>query len=108
MSRYLIVTSRDLYEYASSSSVLELAGSLRNRGHEVTLYLVENGALAARQGAQLASRLSDLSRAGVTVLVEDVSAKARGIERVAEGVRLSTMDELADLIVDGCDKVIWY
>ena len=108
MSRYLIVTSRDLYEYASSSQVLELAGALKNRGHEVTLYLIENGVLAARRGAHLAARLSDLSRAGVTVLAEDVSAKARGIEQLADGVRLSNMDELADLIVDGCDKVIWY
>jgi sulfur relay (sulfurtransferase) complex TusBCD TusD component (DsrE family) len=56
----------------------------------------------------LAARLSELSRTGVTVLAEDVSARARGIEQVAEGVRLSTMDELADLIVDGCEKVIWY
>jgi|DewCreStandDraft_1066081.scaffolds.fasta_scaffold05378_7 sulfur relay protein TusB/DsrH len=108
MSRYLIVTSRDLHEYASSSYILELAGSLKNRGHEVTLYLVENGVLAARKGAQLAARLNELSRAGVTVLAEDVSAKARGIEQLAEGVRLSNMDELADLVVDGCDKVIWY
>lgn len=108
MSRYVIVTSRDLHEYASSPYILELAGSLKNRGHEVTLYLIENGVLAARQGAQLGRRLSELSRAGVAILAEDISAKARGIEQLAEGVRLSNMDELADLIVDGCDKVIWY
>ena len=108
MSKYLIIESRDLMEYAESGFVLNLASQLKKKGHEATLYLVENGALAARKGSDQAAKLTALSKEGVKVLVEDLSLKVRGVKERAEGVSESNMDALADLILNDADKVLWY
>ncbi|MBI3951420.1 MAG: DsrE family protein [Acidobacteria bacterium] len=108
MARYLLIDSRDLREYRGSQYILDLAASLKNKGNDVTLYLVENGALAARKGSELGSTLTGLAKNGITILAEDISLKARGISETAEGVKTSNMDELADFIVSGSDKLMWY
>ena len=108
MAKFLIVESRDLMEYRESDFVLNLASSLKKKGNETTLYLVENGVLAARKGSEDASKLTALSKEGVKVLAEDLSLNMRGVKDRAEGVSESTMDALADLVLDGADKVIWY
>ncbi len=108
MAHYLLVNSRDLQEYAGSGYILKLAAALRKRGNDVTLYLVENGVLAARKGAVANGGLTDLSRQGVKILAEDLSLKTRGVQKLADGVAESTMDALADLVAGGADKVTWY
>ena len=108
MARYLFINSRDSYEYANSENLFQLAEQLRKRGNEVTLFLVENGVLAARNGSVGGKRFGSLKQQGLRVLAEDISLKARGIDRPADGVDVSNMDELAELIVTGSDKVMWY
>lgn len=108
MARYLIVESRDPREYRGSAYILTLAGKLKDMGHDVTVYLIENGVLAAKNGSKAGKALFDLSTRGVKLLAEDVSLKARGIGQIVQGVTTSTIDQLADLLVDGCDKVIWH
>ena len=108
MARYLIVGSRDLMEYKESDFALNLATSLKKKGNDTTLFLLENGVLAARKGSETAARLTALSKEGVTVLAEDLSLKLRGVKERAEGITESNMDALADLILNGADKVIWY
>lgn len=108
MPKFLIVESRDLMEYKESDFALNLASSLKKKGNDTTLYLIENGVLAARKGSEVASRLTTLSREGVQVLAEDLSLKMRGVKERTEGVSESNMDALADLILNGADKVIWY
>ena len=108
MSRYLIVGSRDLMEYKESDFALNVASSLKKKGNEATLFLVENGVLAARKGSDVAAKLTALSKEGVKVLAEDLSLKMRGVKERAEGVSESNMDALAELVLNGADKVIWY
>lgn len=108
MSRYLLVNSRDLHEYSASGSILDLATQLQSRGNSVTLYLVENGVLAARQGSTFGKALGELASKGVRILAEDLALRVRGITRLSTDVAQSNIDELADLVVDGSDKVIWY
>ena len=108
MSRYLIVDSRDIQEYTGGAYIMNLTGKLRQKKHDVTLFLIENGVLAARKGSRSAAKLGELSKGGTKVLAEDISCKARGVAVLADGVASGTMDQLADLIVDGSDKVIWY
>ena len=106
--RYLLVDSRDLQEYSGSDFILQTAAGLKQKGNEVTLYLIENGVLAARKGAAVSKRLSETAKAGVKVLAEDSSLLTRGVTALADGVDKATLDTLADLVVDGCDQVIWY
>ena len=108
MSKFLIVGSRDLMEYKESDFALNVASQLKKKGHETTLFLIENGALSARKGSEGAARLTALSKEGVNVLAEDLSLKMRGVKERAEGISESNMDALAELILNGADKVIWY
>lgn len=108
MARYLIVESRDLQEYTGGKFLLNLTENLQGRGNTVNLFLVENGVLAARKGAEAGARLTALAKKGTSVLAEEAACKARGIGSLAEGVVTGTMDQLADLIVDDTDKVLWY
>lgn len=108
MSTFLIVGSRDFMEYKESDFALNMASQLKKKGHDTTLFLIENGALAARKGSEVAARLTALSKEGVKVLAEDLSLKMRGVKERTEGVAESNMDALADLILNGADKVIWY
>jgi sulfur relay protein TusB/DsrH len=108
MARYLIVDSRDLTEYTSGRYIQKVAGKLKEDGNEVTVFLVENGVLAARRGAEVGKNLTDLSKRGAKIMADDVSCKARGITQLSDGVAQSNMDQLADLIAEGSDKVLWY
>lgn len=108
MARYLIVDSRDLTEYTSASYLQKVVGKLKEKGNDVTLFLIENGVIAARKGGAIGKNLSDLSKQGARIMADDISCKARGIANLADGVNQGTMDQLADMIAEGSDKVIWY
>ena len=108
MSKFLIVESRDLMEYGESDFALNLARQLKKSGHESTLFLIENGALSARKGSAASTKLTALSKEGVKILAEDLSLKMRGVKEKSEGISESNMDTLAELILNGTDKVIWY
>jgi len=108
MARYLIVDSRDLTEYTSGQFLQKIARKLKENGNEVTLFLIENGVIAARKGADIGKGLTELTRRGTRVLAEDVSCRSRGISQLADGLTQSNMDQLADLIAEGSDKILWY
>ncbi len=108
MARYLIVESRDLHEYTSGRYIQKVAGKLKDNGNDVTMFLIENGVLAARKGSEVGKNLSELAKRGTKVLAEDVSCNSRGVKQLADGISTSNIDQLADLIAEGCDKVLWY
>ena len=108
MARYLIVDSRDLTEYTGAKFIQKAAAQLQSAGNEVTLFLIENGVIAARRGSDVGGELTALTQGGVRIVVDDVSCSARGIRQFADGVTSSNIDHLADLIVEGSDKVLWY
>jgi sulfur relay (sulfurtransferase) DsrF/TusC family protein len=82
MSEYLLIESRDDFEFADVAYFYDLAGGLAKEGHEVTLFLVQNGVLPARPSAH-SQRLARLAEQGVAVLpiyyVEEDAAE-RGLE----------------------------
>jgi len=108
MGRLLVVESRDLTEYAAARSLPLLVEELCQKGHDVTLFLVENGVIAARRGAAAGLSFDALSDTGAHILADDVSCRARGIRELAPGVCPSDLDHLADKIADGFDNILWY
>ena len=108
MKRFLVVESRDLTEYVSGDKFLSLVEGLGKNGNEVVLFLLENGVIAARKGADTGRSLSHLAIQGTKVYAEDVSCRARGITALAEGVRVSSLDFLADSLAEGFDNIVWY
>src|SRR5215831_12309331 len=99
MSKYVLVESRDPFESGDVPYYYDLAMSLARKGHVVTLFLVQNGVLPARQGP----------RSDGAVLADDFSLRERGIpdDRLAVGVQRAPLDRVLDLLGEGC-KTLWH
>lgn len=105
MSRYLLMASRSPWESAAGNEPYRLARDLAAAGHEVTLFLVQNGVLAARAGAHDAG-LESVGAA--TVLADDFSLRERAIPSggLRPGIRAAAIDVAADQIARGA-RAIW-
>jgi sulfur relay (sulfurtransferase) complex TusBCD TusD component (DsrE family) len=108
MSRYLFIESRDPFESNDVAFAYELAAGLAKAGHEVTVFLVQNGVLPARRGAR-AEDLRAVLRAGVKVVADDFSLAERGIDpaRLAAGIEPAPIDLVVDHLAAG-DKTLWH
>ena len=52
MARYLLIESRDPFEFADTNYMYDLAGDLSAKGNNVTLFLVQNGVFCARRNVK--------------------------------------------------------
>ena len=109
MTNYLFIESRDPFESRDTRFVEETAVTLKRAGHEVTVFLVQNGVLATRSNAQT-NFLSCLTRAGVNILVDDFSLTERGIQPadLLHGVRPANIETLVEALVQENTKAIWH
>ncbi|MEO8436293.1 MAG: DsrE family protein [Pyrinomonadaceae bacterium] len=109
MSNYIFIESRDPFESRDTQFVETTATALKQRGHEVTVFLVQNGVLASRRNAS-DSYLSRLSAAGVNLLADDFSLCERGIQsaELHPGVQPSTIEVLVDALLQRNAKAIWH
>jgi len=107
MTRYIFIESRDPFESRDTRFVEETAIAVKERGHEVTVFLVQNGVLAARKNA---SRLDHLTAAGVALLADDFSLRERGItpDELAAGIQPAAIETLVEAIVQTNTKAIWH
>ena len=109
MARYVLVESRDPFESNDVPYFYGLAADLAGNGEEVTLFLVQNGALATRKEATN-NPLGGVLERKVEVLVDTFSLKERGIlkSEMDPAVRLAVMDDLIDRIMEAGTKVLWH
>jgi len=111
MGKYLLIESRDPYEYADTHYFYDLARDLAGRGNEVAFFLLQNGVLVARIGAK-PDKIGELRQAAprVRVLADEFSLRERGIGRdaTAPGVEVTEIGTLVDLLVDDGRKAIWH
>jgi len=107
MSRYVFIESRDPFESRDTEFIEQTAINVKERGHDVTVFLVQNGVLAARKSAR---RLGRLAEAGVTLLADDFSLCERGIQagELAPGIQESGIGALVEAIVQENTKAIWH
>jgi len=108
VSRYLLIESRDPWESGDSRHFYDLATDLAAKGHDVVLFLVQNGVLGVRKGSS-STLVQKAVDAKVKVLLDDFSLRERGIddgERTG-GTTLSNIDTLVDLLADG-RKAMWH
>jgi predicted peroxiredoxin len=109
MSKYLLIESRNPWDAPDVASGYGTARDLAAAGHDVTLYLVQNGVMPARKGAK-APELAELAGNGkVKVLADDFSLRERSISKDAllKGVSPSSVDAVVDLLASGA-KTIWH
>jgi len=108
MTRYLLIESLDPFESNDVEHYQALAASLARAGNQVTLFLVQNGVLAARRGAR-SGALPALAEPRVEVLADEFSLRERGIaaSRLAPGVGPASLDAVIDRLADGW-KTLWH
>ncbi|MHC5065160.1 MAG: DsrE family protein [Planctomycetota bacterium] len=107
MSDYLLIQSQDPFESSAVLRDYELAGDLAAAGNKVTLFLVQNGTLAGRQGSTNAA-LTALAGKGVDVLADEFSLRERAIpaDSLADGVKAASLETAFDQFAAGT-KTIW-
>lgn len=109
MTNYLFIESRDPFESRDTRFVEETAAALKQRGHSVTVFLVQNGVLAVRKNGR-DSYLGRLAGAGVTLLADDFSLCERGIQpsELHAGIQQSGIETLVEMLVQENVKAIWH
>ena len=110
MSSYLFVESRDPFESRDVEEGYRLMTALAAQPIPVTLFLVQNGVLAARQGARVAQFPALVAHPGVTVLADTFALQERGLppDALVPGVQASDIDTLVDLLIVDGQKAIWH
>lgn len=108
MSRYVLISSRDPFTCATTRDFYELAGEFKRQGHEVVLFLVENGVFPARAAAHC-DALSDVVRAGVTVLADEFALRERAIASTTlrSGIDAAPLAHVVDELA-ARSRVIWH
>ncbi len=106
MAEFTFISSRD--PVGGDSSVHQLAADLAEAGHDVALFLVENGAFLARRKA-CADLRGHLAGAGVRLLADDFALSERGIVdgALADEVDATALEVLVDHLAQG-RKVTWH
>ena len=108
MTHFVFVESRDPYERTDCQTLQELAVGLVGRGHQVTLFLVQNAVLPARAGSRFSSQLTGLVSQGVRVLADDFALSERAIAECARGVSAASFDDLTRLIMTPDSRALWH
>ena len=109
MTNYIFIETRDPFESRDTRFLVEAATALKERGNEVTVFLVQNGVLAARRNAR-GSHLPPLAEAGVRLLADDFSLAERGIgeSELLPGVRPAGVASLVDYLARDNTKAVWH
>ena len=108
MTAYCFIESNSLLDTNNVAVQITTACNLARRGHDVTLFLVQNGVIPARRGARHEPLTAALD-AGVNVLADDFSLRERGIgyDELAPGISPSPLESVVDSLAAGA-KTIWH
>ncbi len=110
MAQYVLVESRDPFESRDVSYFYNVAADLAGKGDQVTVFLVQNGALASRKAAK-GNPLGALLKSKAQVLVDSFSLKERGIGDAERhpSVKPADIGDLLDKIMaQKGTKVLWH
>ena len=109
MNQYLFIEARDPFESRDTHFVEETSIALKRLGHEVTIFLVQNGVLAARPNLRT-NFLSRLVVVGVTLMADDFSLRERGIlpGELTPGIQPAGIETLVDLLARPDTRAIWH
>ena len=106
MQAYTFLSSRD--PVGGDQLPHQLAITLATEGHDVAVFLVENGTFLARRGV-CGGLLASLTEVGVRVYGDELALRERGIEgdALAPGVESAPLSVVVDHLAAG-RKVSWH
>jgi sulfur transfer complex TusBCD TusB component (DsrH family) len=102
---YLFIESRSEQESPDVLATLGLVGGLRQAGHDVSLFLVQNAVTMAGRIGELA----DLSRVGVTVWADDYSLATRGLPAPpGDDIKLGGVSDVVRILTTPGVVPVWH
>jgi hypothetical protein len=106
MAEFLVFASRSPWEWGGGRTASDLAFELATAGHSVTLYLVQNGVLAAREGVRELPLERGLPR--LRVVADDFSLRERaiGAGSLRKGIQPASIESAVELLARGA-RAFW-
>jgi hypothetical protein len=107
MTEYVLIESHDPADGDGLGHLWDLAEALTQSGDRVTVLFVQDGIFAALAG-QGPARLKALQRAGLKILADGSSLRARGIPltMLAPGIRPTDGETSMQALLEG-RKALW-
>ena len=109
MAAYVLIESRDPFEYKDTTYMYQMAGELAGQGNKVTLFLIQNGVFCARRNVK-DNPLAALRQQSPAVRVEadDFSLRERGIvaNGLEEGIAVTNFNSLVDRVIESGTKIV--
>ncbi len=105
MAKYFLIESRSPFDSAEVNNNYQLASDLASKGNEVSLFLVENGVLAARSTAEI----NDFSKlTNVNLFADDFSLRERGISpnELKSTIKVADISIVVEAMAQGT-KTMW-
>lgn len=107
MTNLLMVLSKDPYTTEVPDLVLDIGLDAKEKGNDVSLYLVEDGVTAARK-SEFGNRLAAAHKKGIKIYADDKAVLSRSLaNKLISWVEVKEIGTLLDFIMEH-DKVAWF
>jgi sulfur relay (sulfurtransferase) complex TusBCD TusD component (DsrE family) len=102
-----MVLSKDPYTTETPDLVLDIGLNAKDKGNDVSLYLVEDGVTAARK-TEFGNKLTAAHKKGIKIYADDKAVLSRALAtKLAGGVEIKEIGTLLDFIMN-YDRVVWF
>lgn len=107
MVNLLLIMSKDPYTTETPDLVLDIGLNSKEKGNDVTLYLVEDGVTAARK-SEFGDKLAAAHKKGIKIYADDKAVLSRSLtDKLIGWVQIKEIGALLDYIMD-YDRVVWF
>lgn len=107
MTNLLLVLSKDPYTTETPDLVLDIGLNAKEKGNNVSLYLVEDGVTAARK-SEFGNKLSASQKKGIKIYADDKAVLSRALtNKIIGGVEIKEIGTLLDYVME-YDRVVWF
>src|SRR5574341_2349982 len=106
MTRLLLVLSKDPYTTETPDLVLDIGLNAKEKGNDVSLYLIEDGVTAARK-SEFGDKLASAHKKGIKIYADDKAVLSRSLtDKLIAWVQVKEIGTLLDYIMD-YDRAVW-
>jgi sulfur relay protein TusB/DsrH len=107
MTSLLLVLSKDPYTTETPDLVLDIGINAKEKGNDVSLYLIEDGVTAARK-SEFGKKLEAAQKKGIKIYADDKAILSRSLTNKLIGkVEVKEIGTLLDFIMN-TDSVAWF
>ena len=107
MTGLLLVLSKDPYTTETPDLVLDIGLNAKEKGNDVSIYLIEDGVTAARK-SEFGNKLAAAHKKGITIYADDKAVLSRSLtNKLVSWVEVKEISTLLDSIMN-TDRVAWF